>query len=316
MKSSAFAAAFSWLGTPSIVQGIALCGSLMIGMSISACGDESSFGSPANAGNGGTAGSSGKNNTAGGNNQGGSSSTGGKSGTGGSSQQTTGGTGGTGGSSQQTTGGSAGTTGGGCEIDGQTHTGEATYYAADGTGNCSFDPSPQDLMVGAMNQEDYADSAVCGACVQLSGPNGQVRVRIVDRCPECKKGDIDLSPQAFEKIAALDKGRVPILWTYVACDVGGNLVYHFKDGSNPFWTAVQIRNHRYPISTFEYKGANGNWVKVTKLNYNYFVEDAGMGNGPYSFRVTDVLGHQIEDNNIALGDNVDRNGSQQFPVCQ
>src|SRR5688572_22311008 len=35
---------------------------------------------------------------------------------------------------------------------GAIHTGEATYYTeADGGGNCSFDPTPQDLMVGAMN---------------------------------------------------------------------------------------------------------------------------------------------------------------------
>ena len=30
-------------------------------------------------------------------------------------------------------------------------TGEGTYYAADGTGNCSFESSPSDLLVTAMN---------------------------------------------------------------------------------------------------------------------------------------------------------------------
>ena len=94
---------------------------------------------------------------------------------------------------------------------GATHTGEATYYnEADGGGNCSFDPTPQDLMVGAMNHTDYANSALCGAYVELTGPNGTIIIRIVDQCPECPAGNINLSPSAFAKIAELAQGRVPI----------------------------------------------------------------------------------------------------------
>src|SRR5215468_659791 len=74
--------------------------------------------------------------------------------------------------------------------------GDGTYYAADGTGNCSFDASPNDLMVAAMNDPDYQDAAWCGACLAVTGPKGTVTVRVVDRCPECKHGDLDLSPQA------------------------------------------------------------------------------------------------------------------------
>ena len=37
--------------------------------------------------------------------------------------------------------------------------GEGTFYGATGAGNCSFDASPQDLMVAAMNQADYAGAA-------------------------------------------------------------------------------------------------------------------------------------------------------------
>ena len=103
-----------------------------------------------------------------------------------------------------------------------THTGDATYYDfADGSGNCGFDPTPNDLMVGAMNQTDYAGSNACGSCAHLVGPEGEITIRIVDRCPECKPGDIDLSPDAFAKIAAIEKGRVDISWRYVPCSVSG-----------------------------------------------------------------------------------------------
>ena len=195
------------------------------------------------------------------------------------------------------------------------HAGEATYYDfADGSGNCSFPATPNDLMVGAMNHVDYAGSAVCGSCVRIDGPDGSVDVRIVDQCPECPQGDIDLSPEAFALIAPLAAGRVPITWQYVSCPVSSPVVYHFKDGSNPYWTAVQIRNHRHAIATFAVE-QDGAWVDVARLDYNYFVKDDGMGEGPLSFRITDVLGNVLEDSGIPLLADADAPGSGQFPAC-
>ncbi|HLE51108.1 MAG TPA: expansin EXLX1 family cellulose-binding protein, partial [Anaerolineales bacterium] len=92
------------------------------------------------------------------------------------------------------------------------HQGIATYYAATGAGACSFDPSPQDLMVAAMNAEQYDNAAVCGAYLYVTGPQGAVTVRIVDLCPECQAGHLDLSREAFAQIAELPQGRVPITW--------------------------------------------------------------------------------------------------------
>ena len=200
-----------------------------------------------------------------------------------------------------------------CEGTPAQHTGDGTFYDADGSGNCSFDPTG-DLMVAAMNHTDYADSAVCGACAHIKGPSGEVTVRIVDRCPECPEGDIDLSPQAFEKLADPSLGRVKIDWTYVPCEVDGNIVYHFKEGSNQWWTAVQIRNARNAIATLEVQ-KDGQWVKVNRLDYNYFVDEAGMGTGPYSFRVTDVNGAVLTDHGIAFVEAGDSEGAGQFPAC-
>ncbi|MCX4247136.1 expansin EXLX1 family cellulose-binding protein [Paraliomyxa miuraensis] len=195
------------------------------------------------------------------------------------------------------------------------HAGEATYYDfADGSGNCSFPATPDDLMVGAMNHADYAGSAVCGTCVHIEGPEGEIDVRIVDQCPECPEGDIDLSPDAFALIAPLEAGRVPITWQYVPCPVSGPVVYHFKDGSNPWWTAVQIRNHRNAVTTLEVLQGEA-WVEVPRLDYNYFVQETGMGEGPLSLRITDVLGHTLEDSGIPLLDDADAPGAGQFPGC-
>lgn len=192
-------------------------------------------------------------------------------------------------------------------------TGEGTYYAADGTGNCSFAAS-SDHMVAAINAPDYATAAWCGACVAVTGPSGQVTVRIVDKCPGCDPGDLDLSSEAFAMIAPLSAGRVPITWHEVACDVQGPLSYHFKDGSNAFWTAIQVRNHRYPIAKLE-AGTAGALEPIARVDYNYFVDSSGLGAGPYTIRVTDTRGHVVEDVGITPGDDVARSGTAQLPLC-
>jgi len=194
-------------------------------------------------------------------------------------------------------------------------TGDATYYDfADGSGNCGFPATPDDLMVAAMNAVDYAGSAACGACVRIEGPDGSVDVRIVDQCPECPQGDIDLSPEAFALVAPIEAGRVPITWTTISCDVAGPVVYHFKDGSNPWWTAVQMRNHRNAIARFEWHDGSA-FVEVPRVDYNYFVRESGVGEGPLRFRVTDVLGNVLEDVGIPLLDDADAPGVGQFPTC-
>lgn len=193
--------------------------------------------------------------------------------------------------------------------------GEGTYYDATGAGNCSFDATPNDLMVAAMNAVDYGTADWCGACVEVTGPNGTVTVRIVDQCPECAKGDLDMSPQAFALLSPLEAGRIPITWREVPCDVTGPIAYHFKDGVSQYWAAVQIRNHRYPIKSVEAL-VGGAYQALGRVEYNYFLEESGLGPGPYTLRVTDTRGHVLEDTGIAVGDNVTRTGASQFPVCE
>ncbi|KAG9327234.1 hypothetical protein KVV02_002687 [Mortierella alpina] len=105
--------------------------------------------------------------------------------------------------------------------------GEGTYYDPSvrvGTdkftmGACEFEyiNSMQD-MIAALNRPDFgnfsrsSNSPACGQCIRVTGPNGSVDVQIVDMCPGCKSGDVDLTPGAFSKIAHIDAGRVPISW--------------------------------------------------------------------------------------------------------
>lgn len=229
--------------------------------------------------------------------------------------------------------GSSGTDGGGFGHDGgtspvtdagppvpcgtaTTFTGEATYYTfADGSGNCGFPATPGDLMVAAMNAPQYDHSNVCGMCARITGPSGAVTVRIVDQCPECPMGDLDLSPQSFDHLAARALGRVPITWHEVPCDVTGPVDYHFKDGSSQWWTAIQLRNHRHRIAKLEAMTPTG-WQSITRLDYNYFVAESGLGPGPYRLRTTDIHGDAITDTGVPSLADADTPSSSQFPACR
>ena len=93
--------------------------------------------------------------------------------------------------------------------------GEATYYDANGTGACGFKAST-DFYVVAMNGAEYK-SAICGSCIDVTGPKGSVVVRITDKCPGCGEGGLDLSITAFTKIGDKSDGRIAVKWHYVDC---------------------------------------------------------------------------------------------------
>jgi len=209
----------------------------------------------------------------------------------------------------------------GCKNDVTVHHGQATWYELNTPlVNCSYETPTLPAFYGAMNTMDYEASAICGSCLRVKGPKGSVDIQIVDQCPFdtnpiCYGGHIDLNPAAFQQIGDLITGIIPISWHRIECPGQKNISYHFKDGSSQFWTAVMVRDHRYPITKVEYKD-NGQWKALVRKPYNYFVADQGMGPGPYDIRVTDVYGQVIEDKNIPLQDGggvVPSN--KQFPAC-
>lgn len=95
------------------------------------------------------------------------------------------------------------------------HSGDATYYRTTKTGACGI-PTPPDDLVAALNGKQYAKEN-CGRCVTVDGPKGSVTVRVIDKCPGCGFGDIDLSDTAFTRIADKSAGRVKVTWRFVPC---------------------------------------------------------------------------------------------------
>ncbi|MBX3258461.1 MAG: hypothetical protein KF782_02005 [Labilithrix sp.] len=206
--------------------------------------------------------------------------------------------------------------GGGRTLASSPKDGVATFYDADGSGNCSFDASPGDLDVTAMAMPEYDASASCGACLLVKGPKGEVTVRVTDSCPGCEGNGInlDLSAQAFAKIADPKDGRIDVTYELVSCATSGNVAYRFKDGSSKWWTAIQVQNHRVPVAKLEYR-KDGAWVAMSRESYNYFVEANGVGDQPggLTLRVT-AADSQVIEETLAGGVEAEKivRGTKQF----
>ena len=82
----------------------------------------------------------------------------------------------------------------------------ATYYSSRGMGNCSYPRPPADGLYVALSTPEYAKAARCGGYLEVRGPDGSVRVKVVDRCPGCAAGHVDLSEAAFARLARLSAG--------------------------------------------------------------------------------------------------------------
>lgn len=193
---------------------------------------------------------------------------------------------------------------------GPTYTGEGTFYGATGEGNCSYGAT-DDRMIAAMNHADYENSQACGAYAEVTGPTGTtVTVMIVDQCPECKPGDIDLSAEAFALLAEPSAGRIPISWTLLSPALDGPVAYQYKEGSSQWWCGIQVRDHRNPVRALEVL-VDGSWQSLPRQPYNYFVSADGSGCGS-TIRVTDIYGNQVTDSGITLSPGTVQPGTAQF----
>jgi expansin (peptidoglycan-binding protein) len=185
------------------------------------------------------------------------------------------------------------------------------YEAGDGNGACLYGPSGS-MMIAAMNHTDYESAKACGAYVQVRAANGaSITVRITNECPlPCAPGQIDLSQQAFSKLANLSVGRLPITWTLLSPAESGTISIRYKTGSSQYWCAVQAIGHRNPLAALEVETANG-WRKLHRTEYNYFLSTDGSGCGKV-IRITDIYGERLSIDGIALKPDVAQPTRVQF----
>lgn len=202
-------------------------------------------------------------------------------------------------------------------------TGDGTAYTLGQTsaGNCNMmmtGYSGASTNYAAINNEQWNDLANCGRCAQVwcdddkcSDKSTSAVVQILDRCPECKYGDLDLSPSVFKTITGSDPARYSIKWKFVDCPISGNLNYCLKSGSNAYWTAIQPANVLTGVSSLKINGASGTMLGSA---YYYLLDGQSTTQTDLSavtVTVTDVNGQTIQET-VSLSDGVCTEGSKQF----
>jgi hypothetical protein len=173
------------------------------------------------------------------------------------------------------------------------------YYSTRGMGNCSYPSPPADGLYVALSTREYAKAARCGGYLEVSGPDGSVRVKVVDRCPGCAAGHIDLSETAFARLAPLSDGRIDVSYARLADPpLPGPLSVEVKRGSSRYWLGLLADNTGNPLASVQVRTSSG-WLPLRRGSDNYWTA-SGAGPGPFTARLTDTQGHQVTVRGIAL----------------
>ncbi|OWZ03901.1 hypothetical protein PHMEG_00024290 [Phytophthora megakarya] len=181
------------------------------------------------------------------------------------------------------------------------------YFEGDGTsytlgqvssGNCNFMsviPSASTNYV-ALNQAQWESLGNCGRCIEVScideqctANNKTAVVQVLDRCPECAHGALDLSPTVYKEITGLDPNRLTVRWRFVDCPDPGTLQVCLKEGSNANWIAIQPTNGVVGVKSVTINGAS-----TTMLDGAYYFVSTDAGDlSAVKVAVTSVNGDVI-----------------------
>ncbi|MFJ9559991.1 expansin EXLX1 family cellulose-binding protein [Streptomyces fuscichromogenes] len=195
---------------------------------------------------------------------------------------------------------------------GTSYQGVATSYdVGTGDGACSYGPT-SDVMTAAMNTADYETAKACGAFVSVRAASGTaITVRITNECPApCAVGQLDLSRQAFAKLAPLSAGRIPITWSLLSPATSDTVSIRYKTGSTQYWCGIQAIGHRNPLARLEVRTSSG-WLTLARTEYNYFLSEQGTGCGG-QIRLTDIYGEQLTVPALAVRPDVIQRTDAQF----
>jgi expansin len=61
-----------------------------------------------------------------------------------------------------------------------------------------------------------------------------------------------------------------------------------------------IDNHANPLRSVKTRGPGGGWMTADRTDYNTWIINRDVGNGPFAVRMTDIYGHTGAATNIKL----------------
>ncbi|KAF4468779.1 Expansin 2 [Fusarium albosuccineum] len=201
------------------------------------------------------------------------------------------------------------------DLGGSAKTGSSTFYGGNlEGGNCMFSTYtlPSGIYGTAFSGAVWDDAASCGACVEVTGPNGTITAMIVDQCPECEEGHLDLFPDAFTAVGGTD-GIVDTSYKFVTCGITTPLVLKNKEGTSSHWFSMLVQNHNEPVESLEVSTDGGStWQTTERQDYNFFENSSGFGTDTVDVRVTSTTGKTVTVKNVGVEANSEYEASGNF----
>lgn len=219
---------------------------------------------------------------------------------------------------------------------GQTYQGRATFYDAanpsGGKGASGYDvpSSSSDLAkVTAINNVQWNGSEASGGFLEVSGPKQRegadpIVVQVSDILYERADG-LDLSEEAFAKVADPISGIVNVEYKLIdpgdnfrtpyGYTIGQGIVAEGISDSNPWYGAVRLNNHRYPVESVDILTEDGGTVPLERGSDNRFTINTNNAvYGTQDLLVTDIFGQQVtlDDININSGSSAEVITGEQF----
>ncbi|KAJ7176073.1 riboflavin-aldehyde forming enzyme [Mycena crocata] len=93
-------------------------------------------------------------------------------------------------------------------------TGRTTFYDPNGGFGACGSPIQNGDFAVALNPVDYAGGAHCGQNINVQFNGKSINVRVLDRCPGCPPGGLDLTRGAFSALANTDVGVIQTNWNF------------------------------------------------------------------------------------------------------
>ncbi|KAH9813904.1 Non-catalytic module family EXPN [Melampsora americana] len=158
----------------------------------------------------------------------------------------------------------------------RSYTSKGTFWGGNWAGgNCGFStwPQPRNYPQIAIAGNLWGSAANCGACLEVSGPAGQVKVGIVgDQCPSCTANGLDMDPAMWAAVTGnASPAIVDITWQVVSCGFSTPIQLINKVGVSSHWFSMQVAGSNTPVRSLEISTDNGNtWVPTTRQDYNFF----------------------------------------------
>ncbi|PNP81330.1 hypothetical protein FNYG_05362 [Fusarium nygamai] len=187
--------------------------------------------------------------------------------------------------------------------NGASVSGSSTFYGGNlAGGNCMFSTYtlPSGILGTAFSGQKWDNAANCGACIEVTGPSGTIKAMIVDKCPECDPGHLDLFPDAFKAVGGTD-GIVKTLYKFVECGITTPLVLHNKEGTSANWFSIQVVNANEPVKSVQVSTDGGStWKSTERKDYNFFENPSGFGKTSVDVKVTSSTGKSVVVKNVGV----------------